>query len=109
MMTRTASRKVTSSAFLQEAQTLFVTSQPSVRYAIATVLVSIAVGMMMFVPNFDMTYAVAYMMAAAVYGWELSLALAIMGAIFGFFKLLATLPLAVAIILVAVIFIYAGV
>lgn len=109
MTTQSASRKMTSSSFLQEAQTLFVTSQPAVRYSIALVLVSIAAGMMMFIPNFDMAYAAAYLLAAGVYSWEISIGLAVMAAIFGVFKLLALLPFGLAIVVVAVALLYAGV
>lgn len=95
--------------FLTEAQTLFVTAKPQVRYPLAVLFASIAAYMMLFVPHADMNYVLGYAAIAGLYAWEISAALAVMFALLGFFKLLAMLPFGLAVIVVMCIFIYAGV
>lgn len=101
MSDRTDSRKLTD-ILLDDAQTLFVTSQPAIRYPIAVAMAFVAGYMFTHSPPFDMTYALAYLMVAAVYAWEVSAGLFLMLAIFGIFKFLATLPLALALVIVIV-------
>lgn len=109
MKTQSAPRNF-GSAFVYEAQTLFLTAKPIVRYPIAVTLLAIVAFMFKTVPHFEMSQAtVVYLMFAAAYGWELSLALLVMAAIFGVFKLLALLPVGVAITIVVVTMLYAGV
>ncbi len=101
MSDRRDSRKLTD-ILLDDAQTLFVTSAPAIRYPIALALASAGGYMFIHSPPFDMTYALVYAMIAAVYAWELSAGLVMMLAIIGIFKFLATLPLAVALVVVIV-------
>lgn len=108
MTTQSAAKKRTN-AFLYDAQTLFITSKPLIRYSIAAALVSVAVYLFMLVPQVDINHAYAYLLVAGVYGWEISLGFAVMAAVFGVFKLLALLPLGLAIVIVAVAILYAGV
>lgn len=108
MATQSASRKF-AAALRYDAQTLFITSKPMLRYAIAFALVSVAAYMLKFQPHLDVTHAYAYLAFAGVYAREISLGLAVMAVIFGIFKLLALLPLGVAIVVVAVAILYAGV
>lgn len=101
MSDRIDSRKLTD-IMLDDAQTLFVTSKPAIRYSIATALAAAGGYMFLHSPPFDMTYALVYAMIAGVYAWELSAGLFVMLAIFAIFKFLATLPLAVALLVVIV-------
>lgn len=98
---RRNSRKLTD-ILLDDGQTLFVTSTPVIRYPIALALAAAGGYMFLHSPPFDMGYALVYAMIAAVYAWELSAGIMIMLAIIGIFKFLATLPLAVALVLVIV-------
>lgn len=101
MGNRSDSRKLTD-ILLDDAQTLFVTSTPLIRYPIAAAVAAAGGYMFLHSPPFDMTYALVYAMIAAVYAWELSAGVMIMLAIFGIFKFLATLPLAVALVIVII-------
>lgn len=101
MSDRTDSRKL-KDILLDDAQTLFVTSKPMIRYPIACALACASGYMFAHSPPFDMTYALAYLMLAAVYAWEVSAGLFLMLAIFGIFKFLATLPFALALVVVII-------
>lgn len=101
MSDRSESRKRTSN-LMDDAQTLFLTSRPAIRYPIAIVLAGTAAYIFAHSPPLDMTYALVYLMVAAVYAWEVSAGLFLMLAIFGIFKFLATMPLAVALVVVII-------
>lgn len=108
MSTQTSSVKK-SSLLMQDAQTLFLTAAPHIRYSIAITLLMVVAAMVCFVPHFDVNYAYAYAFIAGVYGWELSLGMVVMAGIVGVFKLLALLPLGIAIPVVICVLIFAGV
>lgn len=98
-----------SSLLMQDAQTLFITAAPHIRYSIAITILLSVWGMLCFLPHFDVTYAYAYAAIAAVYGWELSIGVVLMAGIIGVFKMLALLPLGIAIPVVIGVLIFAGV
>lgn len=108
MSSQTAS-KTLSTALMQDAQTLFLASKPHIRYSIAMTLLLGVWAMVCFMPHFDINHAYAYALVAGVYGWELSIGVVVMAGIFGVFKLLALLPLGIAIPVVIAAFIWAGV
>jgi hypothetical protein len=107
MRDRSNSRKLTD-ILLDDAQTLFMTSAPVIRYPIAAALAAVSGYMFLHSPPFEMSYALAYAMIAAVYAWELSAGLLLMAVIFGVFKFLASLPLIAAIIVVVVVAVFIG-
>ncbi len=107
MKDRSNSRKLTD-ILLDDAQTLFMTSAPVIRYPIAIALAVVSAYMFRHAPPFDMSYALAYAMVAAIYAWEVSAGLFLMAVIFGIFKFLASLPFLVAIAVVVVVCVFVG-
>ncbi len=107
MKDRSNSRKLTD-ILMDDAQTLFMTSAPIIRYPIAIALAMASAYMFAHSPPFEMSYALAYAMVAAVYAWEFSAGLFLMAMIFGIFKFLASLPFLVAIVVVIVVCAFVG-
>lgn len=108
-MSAKGEQKKLSSVLLYEAQALFVTAQPAIRYPIALMLAAVAAYMYKFVPHADPMHMGLYLALAGVYAWELSIMLAVMVALVGAFKFLAALPLGIAVVIVAVVILYIGV
>lgn len=108
-MSAKGGQKKLSSVLLYEAQALFLTARPVVRYPIALMLAAVAAYMFKFTPHADSGYMAMYLMLAGVYAWELSIVLAVMAALIGAFKFLAMLPLGIAVVVVAVVILYIGV